>query len=244
MRNRRKKIGYGLLFLSVLFVLEGALGISGSVIGMREGLSILQLVGIVLFIASSLLILSQKRSLEAIVIPTGNKANDEARAKKAAEEYRKRNPKKVIVSGTKKRDKGHRRIYDILEENNVDKDKIETNNASNTLENVPDSFRDLEGPVEIVSYRSHLNRIKKIVNYLKNPPQKDEDYRLPKDLEVRYVDTGSETFVERIYESLAFFNENNRLSKGVGNALKMGKRNIFEPFKKTFNSLYNYFKGK
>ncbi len=184
--------------------------------------------------------------LEAVIIPTGNSTESERRARKAVQEHEKF-PKKVIVSGSRE-DLGcqYRNIYEILREGGVKDDEIEVNYANNTLENVLNSLKKLDGHVKIVSNKTHLSRFRNDINYLKRPiiPQGDEEYALPEDLDVDYIPVGSETMAEKIYGVIALFNERYRLSKGVENALNMGRKDPLRPVKDMFNNFYDNFRGR
>lgn len=213
----KKQIGVITLLLSIIFLSTGIKGITGNIIKeyFQETFLHLHFVGLILLFISIFLFIS-KKSLDAIIIPTaGRKEEDLERTKRAEKEK----TEYYLISGEKEKDKQLKEtsravIYKELRKYGIKPSQIKIEGKSgDTLENILYSLKKLKAvkKIGIASYPGHLKRFKYIIN-----KAKDEGI-IPADLKVTYFPT-KETLNEKAYGLLALLKEKYKLRQGINKA--------------------------
>lgn len=226
--DKKRMLGILLLGFSLIVLFwENNFVITGNVVGDSFSFSFVNVVGFVLLFIS-LLILASKKTLDAIIIPTGgSKEEDLERAKKGKKEK----AKYYVLSGdggsNPLPESSWKTIYDELRRCSIKPSQMKVEGKStNTLENAIFSLKKLQGmkDIGIVSYPKHLERFKLIINKLR------EEKYLTKDMKITYIPT-EETIKQKIYGHLALLKERYRLRNGIKESEKhrIGK---FENFLK------------
>jgi len=202
-----------MFLLSIIFLSTGIKGITGNIIVeyFKGGFLSLRVIGLVLLFISTL-ILTSKKSLDAIIISTGDEKTDIERPKKAS----KQKTKCYVISGeidkTKPiKDQQTATIYRELRKYGIKPSQIKIEGESgDTLENTLYSLKKLKGMknIGIVSYPQHLKRFKYIINKAK------EENLVPHNLKVSYIPT-KETPKDKMYGFLGLLKEKYRLRHGI-----------------------------
>lgn len=199
----KNKVGLIFLVLSfVLFILPYSINLTGNVISGSYFVkpSYLNLVGLVFLVLSFVIFVSRK-SLDAIIIPTGpSKEVGVERADRAANEYESRGSKIILITGSyEPNTKNSQRyaIYKELRKYGIKPSDIRVEGHSkNTLENTLNSLKKLKRggahKIGIASNPSHLDRFQYIVNRAKKEGIVDKNVRLYR-LET-HEDIGSRTY--------------------------------------------------
>jgi hypothetical protein len=217
-----KKIGVSLLIIS-LILLPLDFKISGNVISnyFSQSLSFMQITGFI-FLFVSLIFLSYKESLDAIIIPTGSKEHGIERTEKAIDVYNKNKNKnlKLIISGDKSYplNKSQRYgIYKMLREENIRPYDMKIRKAKNSIENILYALASENNKtIGIVSYPAHLWRFQYIFDKAK------KQGKIPKNIKLIKIPT-KEKFKDKIYGFLALVKEKYNLRKGFDKTKKTGR---------------------
>lgn len=139
----------------------------------------------------SILIFMSRKSIDVLVVPTGDEQADEIRSERAVKEYKKGDVKKIMISGKVDKDlKSSQRysIYKNLREHEIKPKDIYVSGGKNSIENISESFEKFldigRNPksIGIVSYPSHLERFEGIIEKAKRKGQIPEDikfYKIP-----------------------------------------------------------------
>lgn len=222
----KKAVGAFLFVAStILMVASHYFSITGYSISSNAN-NLLQLVphiGIFLLFVS-LLFLTTRQSLDAILIPIGPSLRvDKERAHRAIEDYqqRKLKPKLIMISGRLEREGGARtsqryRIYSELRGYGIKPSEIKIEGESeNTLENVLFSLKKIEKlgarDIGIASNPSHLDRIEEIIK------QGKKEGIINSNLHVYRLES-QETAGSRVYGYLSGLLNRYRLRRGVEKA--------------------------
>ena len=210
--NKKRVLGI-LLFVFSLVILfwENNNLITGDVVGESFSFSFVNIIGLVL-LGVSLLIFAHKKTLDAIIIPTGgSKEEDLERAKIGKREK----AKYYVISGergSKPLPKSSwKTIYGELRRYGIKPSQMKVEGKSaNTLENAIFSLKKLQGmkDIGIVSYPKHLERFKFIINKLRGEGD------IPKDMKITYIPT-DETIKQKIYGNLSLLRERYCLRHGI-----------------------------
>ena len=165
-----KKSVIVLLFAGmILFFIGTKFTVNGAFFGQNSSINYVNLVGL-FFIIGSMILLVQKDSLEAIIVPTGpTEKIGRERAVKGANRFHKNPSRYVIVSGQYDNGKyggsQSQKIYEELINGGVSKDHIIFENRSrNTRENVAYTSNIINekniGKVIIATDKAHAGRFK------------------------------------------------------------------------------------
>jgi hypothetical protein len=216
-----KKIGVSLLIIS-LILLPLDFKISGNVISnyFSQSLSFMQITGFI-FLFVSLIFLSYKESLDAIIIPTGGYHHSKLRTEKAIKKYKGYKIKpKIIISGDKSNplEKSERyMIYSMLRKENIKPSKMKIRKAKNSIENILYALKNEKNKkIGIVSYPLQLKRFGFIIKRAK------EEGKIPKNIKITKIPT-KEKFKDKIYGFLALVKEKYNLRKGFDKTKKTGR---------------------
>jgi len=226
----KKKFGFLFLILSLFFLFGlASFNLTGNAIQHYpwENFSFFHFIGMVLFFLSIFLLMTRK-SLDAIIIPTGGEGSE--REKKALEEYEKREIGYFIISGKLEggeslKESQRADIYRELRRHGIKPRDIKVEGkSSDTLENAIYSLGGLDGgeKIGIVSYPRHLDRFERIIEQMK------EEERIPKDIRIEYIPT-DQTFKQWAYGVAANVKERFRLKRGIseGREHKTGRLGNF-----------------
>jgi len=221
----KRLIGFALFLISLGLVLFGNFSFTGEVIGFQNKFNILNFLGIlILFI--SLILLTSKKSLEAIVIPTGQEDIERA---ETGRRYQTKEDQYFIISGGKgagslsESERAH--IYRELRQTKALKEfgkepKIKPSqitieeSSTDTLENVLKTLKKLRPGTEritFVSYPLHLERFKLIMKKAR------EGGLVPEGLKEKYIPT-EQNLYQFIYGKAALAKEKIRLRNGIKNS--------------------------
>lgn len=191
MAKMKKKLGFLLLIVALLLIFYQAFQITGNaILENKTNFSITGIFGIILLIIS-LFLLTSKKSLDAIVIPTGpSYEEDIERTERAIKEYKKSGAKYFVISGQKNKgmslkDTQRAKIYLKLRESGIKPKQMKIEGkSSNTMENLvytldllrKEDKKDYPLDVGFVSYPGHLDRIedfydRAVKNGLVNPKE-------------------------------------------------------------------------
>ena len=218
----KNKVGLSFLILSfILLAAPYSIKITGSVISdnLQSNFLYSHVFGLTFFIIS-LLIFASRKSLDAIIIPTGpSKDVGVERADRAAKEYQERGSKILLISGGSEEDLGNSQryvIYKELRKYGIKPAEIRVEGQSrNTIENTLNSLKKLKSrgahEIGIASNPSHLDRFQYIVNRAKKEGIVDKNVKIYR-LET-HEDVGS-----KIYGFFANLINRYRLSNGIENA--------------------------
>lgn len=218
MANFKSKTGIFLLIFSLIFLIFGIkFNLTGNVIlEYFNGKSlVLRVVGFILLFIS-ILMLTGRRSLDAVIIPTGDLYERNIRRTKRGVEEK---AKYYLISGYLDKDKPIKEsqitdIYTELRKYGIKPSEIKIENKSkNTLENAIYSLNKLKGlkRIGIVSYPEHLKRFEYIINKAKKEGLVDEDIKIIK------IPT-KQTLKEGIYGVLGNIKEKYKLKGGIKRA--------------------------
>jgi len=232
MVNKMRKlnfVGFALFLISLGIIFLGMFSITGHVISDKKYFSLTNIIGFALLFLSFILMTSRK-SLEAIVIPAGKKEENKTRAKRGRDYYN-NDEQYFIISGGRGdeplRESDMAEIYNELREAEKlriygKKPKIKPSQivvegrSADTLENVLYSLQKLKsntGEITFVSYPLHLRKMRMIMKKAR------EEGLVPGGLKERYVPT-SQNISEFIYGVLALAKEKYRLRNGIKEAQK------------------------
>jgi len=213
--KRIKESGYLLVTSLILFLLSFNPTINGGIIGINlGGFSILKLLGLVFFIGALILFLSGK-TLDVLIIPTGDGESDKVRTKRALKEWDKGYVKKIMISGELDKKESISKsqrysIYKLLREHGIKPKDICVSGGKNSEENLKYSFRKLDKlglrPNEIgtVSYPLHLDRFEKEFE------KEKEKGEIPKNIKFHKIPT-KQSKKDTIYGILANIKEDYHL---------------------------------
>jgi len=219
----RKKLGVLLFILGLVLLFSGIIPEATLITGnffkeYSQGGSILTHSLGIIFLVMGLAFLIERKSLDYLIIPTGDDLNEMKRAKKAAEEK----AGHYIIAGYGKKE--GKLIYDELRKKDVKpSDLILEKRSKDTLENVMYSFEKMENPksVGIVSYPEHLRRFEMIIEKAK------EEGKIPKGVKITYLPI-EQSFKETFYGILANIKEKKRLKKGIDSAMKNPTKGVWK----------------
>jgi len=220
------KIGVIVFFISIiLFGISFSQTITGNVFSENVSeINWLRFITIGLFIIS-LFMMSMRKSLDMLIIPTGGKTQNDQRVKRALEEDKKRGIDYYLISGVKdtKELKNTQRadIYNQLREYGIPPKRIKVSGGENTNENAEEAVKKIKGMenlhrIGIVSYPAHLDRFKQAIEKYKSD--------LPKGIEFERVETeqtakqGAYSFLNNIYQK--YLPKNNPIIKGIKNFVR------------------------
>ncbi len=239
---KKRRIGLFILIISILILVLNPL-ITGKVISESSFSSpLLYFLGLFLLFLS-FKIISYKKSLDAIIIPTGpNIETARGRAKRAAEEYDKKGSEVLIISGFvipgKYKLKGtqQQEIYKILRKHGIKPSQMRVEGKSkDTIENILYSSEILKKlgarDIGIASEPSHLSRFERIIEAAKKEGYIDEDFKFHR-LETE------ESMASGIYGILANVLTDYKLRKGIDNARKSGNPRWVESLKSFLGKFY------
>ncbi len=227
--NKKRGIGFLLFLGSIGMILFGNFSITGGVIGQQTHILPISWIGICLLFVS-LIILTSKNSLEAIVIPTGEKGENSRRARVGRNYYSNPENQYFIISGgpgRNKIDESERAdIYRGLRDAGYGgketgkeikpSQMVIEGRSTDTLHNVLYSLEKLRpgtGQIDFVSYPLHLKKIEMIMDKAR------EEGLVPGGLKVSYIPT-KQSISETVYGLLALVREKYRLRKGIKEAEK------------------------
>jgi len=220
----KKIYGWLLLIISIIcFLSSNLLTITGNVIGTNANGQHFKLIFGLVFFILSLLILTGKKSLDAIIIPTGpSKEIGAKRADRAGEEYKKVGSKILLISGGPEKELKNSQRYAIYKElRKYDISPVEIRiegKSKNTIENVLYSIEKLKklGAYEIgiASEPSHLYRFEDIIKQGKKEGIIDKNIRI-------YELKTKETPGSFAYGMGAMILNKYRLRKGLEKAAKV-----------------------
>jgi len=220
---KKRLIGILLLVCSVVLMFFGFdFNITGNFVkNYFEGNFIfIHILGFV-FLFVSVILLTSRKTLDAIIIPTGGETKEDIeRASRAGKEKIK--VKYFIISGGRGAnplpESERANIYRELRRHGIKPSQIKIEGkSSDTLENVIYSlkkFKDFK-KIGIVSYPQHLNRFEYIINKAK------EEGIINKDVEIEKIPT-KQTAKQFIYGILGNVKERYRLRYGIRKAEEGG----------------------
>jgi len=207
-----------MFLLSIIFLSIGIKGITGNIIKeyFQGDFLSLHIIGLV-FLLVSFLILSSRKTLDAIIVSTGDEKSDIERPKKAS----KQKAKYYVISGEIDKTRPIKEqqtatIYRELRKQGIKPSQVKIEGKSgDTLENALYSLKKLKGMknIGIVSYPQHLKRFKYIIN------KAQEENLIPNNLNITYIPT-KETSKDKIYGFLGLLKEKYRLRHGIEEAKK------------------------
>ena len=215
----KKLFGFIFLIASLTLLSLGSFSITGNVVAnyFPSKLFSFHLIGLI-FLLVSILIFTSKKSLDAIIIPTGDEQTDIERPQTASKRKAddcyvisgyvdKRRPIKYQQSAT---------IYRELRKLGIKPSHIKIEGKSHdSLENALYSLEKLKGMKEIgiVSYPWHLKRYKEIIE------EAQKEGIITKNIKIEYIPT-KETAKEKVYGFLGNIKEKYRLRHGIKEAQK------------------------
>jgi len=169
------------------------------------------------FLLISILMFTNKKSLDAIIIPTGGHEKNIERAKRGEE----KEAKYYLISGHINKNNPIKEsqtaeIYNELRKYGIKPSQMKIEGKSkDSLDNIMYSLEKLKGMknIGIVSYPKHLKRFEYIIEKAK------KEKIIPSDLEITYIPT-NESSKEKIYGFLALLKEKYRLRKGINQGRK------------------------
>lgn len=228
--KKRKALGFFFFTISFSTFLLQSFRMTGDFVGTGNGFSALGLASVVLMFVS-LLLLTSKESLEAIVVPTGGSPKENKERASTSRHYKTERNQYFVVSGGR----GNRplneseraNIYRELRQSEALKKHgrappvkpsqmtIE-GNSRDTVENVlysVEKIRPGTKKITFVSYPLHLKRFEMVFEKAK------EEGLVPKDLRADYVPT-DQNIQEIVYGTLALIKERWRLRNGIKEAEK------------------------
>jgi len=189
----KKVFGLILLFLSIIILLGSfKIFLTGAVIGTKMvGNLLIQILGFV-FLISSLLILSEKKGLEYLVIPTGW---EESRIKKAKEEIEKKNFDKVIITGNAPGWAHRNKIYHAIRKYGIPKEKVEILLGKDSEEDVLylGNLLNSGDKVYFDTFPAHHTNYKQLIKKAKN------EKKFPKGIELKLSKINQNGFMEKSY---------------------------------------------
>ena len=225
---KKRKIGFSLFVVAILFfTFSFKFSLTGEVINQTyfNSLYIFQVLGLVFLFISIFLILS-KKSLDYLMIPTGEGTQNLKRAKRAIKEWDKHHINDIAISGGGEaplKDSERVAIYNILRKHHIKPKNIFLSEGKNSKENIDNFFKKLNifgkeiKSLGIVSYPSHLDRFEEYIQEGK------EKGKIPKDLELHKIPT-KQTFKEFSYGYLAKIKDkyhlNNLNNSFIGQTIK------------------------
>lgn len=226
----KRGIGFVLFLIAIGFIFAGTFSVTGNIISQRYPILTVNIIGVFLLLIS-LLLMTSKKSLEAIVIPTGEKSENNERARVGLDYYSKKgNPENYfIITGGRygMRDPKREEIYKELRGAGYTgktgegpeikpSQMIVESHSRDTLDNVIYSLKKLRPgtrQIDFVSYPLHLSRIKLIMKKAK------KEGLAPDWLKVKYVPTSQNVF-EFFYGIIGLIEERYRLRHGIREAQK------------------------
>ena len=235
----KRKIGILFLIVSLIFLFKKTnFNITGNFINnyFQRTFLFQHFLGLVLLVISMILLTSNtKKSLEAIIVPTGVKKANIKRGKKAGENYNVYKRQYFIISGAPEeplKKSGRASIYRELRKYGIKPLQMNIEGKSrDSLENVIYSLKKLRKNTKKISFVSspwHVKKFKYIIE-----KAKQEGY-VPKDLEVEYITT-NQNIKDTLYGILALIKEKYKLRKGIDYALKHKTGKIGNLIKKLIN---------
>lgn len=229
--DKKKGFGFLLLIVSMGFILAGSFSITGFSVSQNTITSLnTSYIGFIMLLVS-LLLMTSKNSLEAIVIPTGQRKENFVRARKGVNYYSNPETQYFIISGgrgsKKLRESERADIYRGLRAAGYTGKKGEgpeikpsqmiiEGKSKDTLENVLYSLRKLRPgtkQIDFVSYPGQLDRFKLIIEKAR------KEGLVPEGLKVKYIPT-HQNLKEFVYGILALAKEKYRLRNGIKEAEK------------------------
>jgi vancomycin permeability regulator SanA len=233
--NIKKKFGFLFLILSIIFLSSlFNFNVTGNIVKnyFWSDFSFLNFIEMVLFFLS-LFLLTSRKSLDAIIIPTGGGSE---RTKKSLEAYGKRDVGYFVISGKleggESLNKSQRAdIYRDLRKYGIKPKEIKVEGkSSDTLENAIYSLENLRENerVGIVSYPKHLERFRYIVEKMR------EEGKISKGVKIEYIPT-DQTFKQWAYGMVANIKERGRLREGISEARKQKTSHFGNFFKNIIN---------
>jgi hypothetical protein len=219
MRGFKRKIGVFLLICSFIFLIWGInSNLTGNLIReyFNNNFMLIHLLGLILLIFGIILFLERK-SLDAVIIPTGGYEKNIKRTKRAKDEE----AKYYLISGYIDKNRSIKEsqtadIYKELRKYGIKPSQmIIESRAKDSLDNVIYSLGKLKGLkiIGIVSYPKHLKRYEYIINKAKKEGIVD------KDIEIVKIPT-EENLKEKVYGVLGNIKERYKLRNGIEKAQK------------------------
>ena len=235
---RRVKEFFVLFAISItLFFLSSNFGITGGIIGVKQfNFSFVQILSLIFFMGF-LLVFSSKKTLDVLIVPTGDGIQNPKRAKKAIEEWDKDEIGKIMISGRVDKNSENKiknlrnserySIYKTLREGKIKPYEISISGGKDSVENILYSFDKIKNvkSVGIISYPEHLKRFEYIFKKAK------KEGIISKDTELMEIPT-EQSLKEYFYGKVANLREYWVLRNGIKNRSK--KENILFKYVKKF----------
>ena len=216
----KKLVGFLFICLSFVF-LSWKFIITGAVVGFAEGHFPGFFILFLVFFIVGIFLLTSQRTLDAIILPTGNDFSGRLRTEKAIKTYARQKTRKIIISGRRGK-KGNSQadwMYDQLRKAGIREQDIERENRSvDTIENVLYSSKKFGGAksIGVVTYPDHFRRFKIILDHAKKEGLVNKAvhfYRISTD----------ESWLDRIYEMGSSWELRKSLRDGLKKYLHKGK---------------------
>ena len=204
---KKKKLAiFSFVLALILFAIGFNFNLTGNVIGSSflTYSSFLHLLGLG-FLIGSVLLLTSKKSLDYLIVPTGQGNENILRTEKALKEWDKGYIQKIAISGKREgslKDSERAQIYNALIKKDIKPKNIFISGGKDSKENIEYFFKKLGKlgkevhDIGIVSYPSHLDRFE---IYFEQAKQKG---LIPKDTKLHRIET-NETSKEETYGILA-----------------------------------------
>jgi|SRR3989344_527262 len=211
-----KKIGLIFLMISIILFIIPSISITGNIIAEKFLNNSYFFISGLIFLFISFLILASRQSLDAIIIPTGPSIEiGKERADIAAEAYKERQAKLLLISGkdSAKKDSQRYAIYKELRRYGIKPGEIRIEHASrDTIENILFSLKKIKErglrDIGIASNPSHLDRFEMIIERAKKEGIIDDNFKIYR-LETK------ETFGESVYGFFANLFNRYKLRHGI-----------------------------
>ena len=209
-------LGFSFLIISAIFlIISFNPSLTGNVVGTNTNAPYFYFISLVFFILSILIFVSRK-TLDAILIPTGTPEADKRRTDRAVKEYIGGGSHVLMITGRIDQPVKTSQVYNIykrLRSYGIKPGEMRVEGKSaNTLENVLFSLEKLKKmgahEVGIASNPTHLDRFEYVIKKAKEEGIVDKDFR------VHRLPT-SETFGEWAYGVLANLKYRYKLRKGL-----------------------------
>ena len=238
-----KRILSSVFLLIALFVLSlPHITITGDAISeIPQGQNIIYIISLAFFLVSVFFFIARK-SLDAIIIPTGKEREDEQRTSRGLKEYKERGSKYFVISGNIDEKNNLREsqtygIYKQLREHDIKPSQmIIEGKARDSIQNILYSLKKIKDKggreVGIVSYPLHLERFNEIVKRGKKEGLIDEDFNIHR------IET-DQSIKQGIYGILAEILQEYRLRHGIKKSLDLSSNE-----KKFTNFIKNILSGK